>query len=69
MATLAGLFSTDAETSTAALERFIDLTTRVELPARDRYLALGYNSVVPPHVPPGASDSPTGSTTRSCSRP
>jgi non-heme chloroperoxidase len=50
VATLPGLFSTDVETSTAALERFLDLTTRAELPARDRYLALGYNSVVPPHV-------------------
>jgi pimeloyl-ACP methyl ester carboxylesterase len=50
VATLPGLFSTDAETSAAALERFVDLTTRAELPANDRYLALGYNSVVPPHV-------------------
>ena len=50
VATLPGLFSTDVETSAAALERFLDLTTRAELPARDRYLALGYNSVVPPHV-------------------
>jgi pimeloyl-ACP methyl ester carboxylesterase len=50
VATLPGLFSTDVETSAAALERFLDLTTRAELPARDRYLALGYNSTVPPHV-------------------
>ena len=50
VATLPGLFSTDVETSTAALERFLDLTTRAELPARDRYLAMGYNSMVPPHV-------------------
>jgi pimeloyl-ACP methyl ester carboxylesterase len=50
LATLPGLFSTDVETSAAALERFLDLTTRAELPARDRYLALGYNSMVPPHV-------------------
>jgi non-heme chloroperoxidase len=50
VATLPGLFSTDAETSAAALERFVDLTTRAELPANDRYLALGYSSVVPPHV-------------------
>ena len=50
VATLPGLFSTDAGTGTAAIERFLDLTTRDELPARDRYLALGYNSVVPPHV-------------------
>ena len=39
-----------AETSTAALERFLDLTTRAQLPAKDRYLALGYNGVVPPHI-------------------
>jgi pimeloyl-ACP methyl ester carboxylesterase len=50
LATLPGLFSTDADTSTAAIERFLDLTTRAELPARDRYLAMGYNSMVPPHV-------------------
>lgn len=50
LATLPGLFSTDAETSAAAIERFVDLTTSAELPARDRYLALGYNSMVPPHV-------------------
>ena len=50
VATLPGLFSSDAETSTAALERFVDLTTAAELPAKDRYLALGYGSVVPPHV-------------------
>ena len=48
--TLPGLFSTDADTSTAALERFLGLTTLAELPPRDRYLALGYNSVVPPRV-------------------
>jgi pimeloyl-ACP methyl ester carboxylesterase len=50
LATLPGLFSTDVETSAAALERFLDLTTRAELPARDRYLALGYNTMVPPQV-------------------
>jgi pimeloyl-ACP methyl ester carboxylesterase len=50
VATFPGLFSSDAETSTAAIERFVDLTTTAELPAKDRYLALGYNSVVPPHV-------------------
>jgi non-heme chloroperoxidase len=50
VATLPGLFSTDADPSTAALERFLGLTTLAELPPRDRYLALGYNSVVPPRV-------------------
>lgn len=50
VAALPGLFSTDAETSTAALERFLDLTTRAQLPAKDRCLALGYNGVVPPHI-------------------
>jgi pimeloyl-ACP methyl ester carboxylesterase len=53
VATLPGLFSTDVETGAAALERFIDLTTHAELPAKDRYLALGYNSVVPPRVRQG----------------
>ena len=50
VATLPGLFSTDAETSTAALQTFLRLTTHADPAPEDRYLALGYNSVVPPHV-------------------
>ena len=50
LATLPGMFSTDVETSTTALQRFLRLTTRAEPTPEDLYLALGYNSAVPPHV-------------------
>jgi pimeloyl-ACP methyl ester carboxylesterase len=50
LATLPGLFSTDVETSTAALQTFLRLTTRADPAPEDLYLALGYNSAVPPHV-------------------
>jgi pimeloyl-ACP methyl ester carboxylesterase len=50
LATLPGMFSTDVETSTTALETFLRLTTSADLAPEDLYLALGYNSAVPPHV-------------------
>jgi pimeloyl-ACP methyl ester carboxylesterase len=50
IATLPGLFSEDVPTSMAALQAFIRLTTSAEPAAEDWYLALGYNSVVPPQV-------------------
>ena len=50
LATLPGLFSTDVETSTAALRTFIHLTTSADPAPEDLYRTLGYNSVVPPHV-------------------
>jgi non-heme chloroperoxidase len=50
LATLPGLFSTDVETSTMALETFLRLTTRADPTPEDHYRALGYNSAVPPHV-------------------
>jgi pimeloyl-ACP methyl ester carboxylesterase len=50
LATLPGLFSTDVEASTAALRTFIRLATSADPAPEDLYLALGYNSVVPPHV-------------------
>ena len=50
VATLPGLFSDDVSTSVAALQTFIRLTTSAEPAPEDWYLALGYNSVVPPQV-------------------
>jgi non-heme chloroperoxidase len=50
VATLPGLFSTDVETSTTALQTFLRLTTSAEPAPEDLYLALGYNSAVPPQV-------------------
>jgi non-heme chloroperoxidase len=50
VATLPGLFSDDVSTSVAALQDFIRLATSAEPAPEDAYLALGYNSVVPPRV-------------------
>ena len=50
LATLPGLFSDDVSTSVAALQAFLRLTTSAEPAPEDSYLALGYNSVVPPQV-------------------
>ena len=50
VATLPGMFSEDVSTSVAALQRFIRLTTSADPTPEDSYLALGYNSVVPPKV-------------------
>jgi non-heme chloroperoxidase len=50
LATLPGMFSDDVPTSVAALQRFIRLTTSADPTPEDSYLALGYNSVVPPQV-------------------
>jgi non-heme chloroperoxidase len=50
LATLPGLFSEDVPTSVAALQAFMRLTTSAEPAPEDWYLALGYNSVVPPQV-------------------
>jgi non-heme chloroperoxidase len=50
LATLPGLFSDDVSTSVAGLQTFIRLTTNAEPAPEDSYLALGYNSVVPPRV-------------------
>ena len=50
VATLPGLFAEDVSTSVAALQAFIRLTTSAEPAPEDSYLALGYNSVVPPQV-------------------
>ncbi|HEY6743343.1 MAG TPA: alpha/beta hydrolase [Lapillicoccus sp.] len=50
VATLPGMFSTDVETSTTAVQTFLRLTTRADPTPEDFYLALGYNSAVPPHV-------------------
>ena len=47
LATLPGMFSTDVETSTTALQRFLRLTTRAEPTPEDLYLALGYNMPCP----------------------
>jgi pimeloyl-ACP methyl ester carboxylesterase len=50
IATLPGLFSDDVSTSVAALQAFIRLATKAEPAPEDSYLALGYNTVVPPPV-------------------
>jgi non-heme chloroperoxidase len=50
LATLPGLCSTDVDTSTAALQTFIGLTTSADPAPEDLYRTLGYNSVVPPYV-------------------
>ena len=50
VATLPGMFSTDVETSTTALQTFLRLTTHADPTPEDLYLALGYNTSVPPHV-------------------
>lgn len=45
-----GLFSQDAEASTAALQKFLRMLFHREPSREDRYLVLGYNSVVPAPV-------------------
>lgn len=50
------LVSTDAATSADALADFVDLCFAAPLPSRDRYLALGFNTVVPPYVRDGMRD-------------
>ena len=50
VATLPGMFSTDVETSTTALQTFLRLTTHADPTPEDLYLTLGYNTSVPPHV-------------------
>lgn len=50
------LVSTDAETSVAALERFVELCFEAELSAEERYLLLGMNAAVPPYVRDGMRD-------------
>jgi len=48
-----GLFSEDVEESVSALDRLIDLCIPSGLSAEERYLLLGINVVVPPHVRQG----------------
>lgn len=50
------LVSTDAEESAAALSAFVDLCYRESPPADQRYLDLGFNTVVPPYVRDGMRD-------------
>lgn len=50
------LVSTDAETSTSALQRFVELCFEEELSAEDRYLLLGASAAVPPYVRDGMRD-------------
>jgi non-heme chloroperoxidase len=50
VAELPGMFSEDVEACTAAVERFIRLTTYAEPTPDDLYLTLGYNMAVPSHV-------------------
>jgi non-heme chloroperoxidase len=50
LATLPGLFSENVDESTAALQRFVRLCTSAAPAHEDLYLAMGYNSVVPPRV-------------------
>lgn len=44
------LFSTDAETSTDALDAFLDICVADPLPADENYFMLGFNAVCPPRV-------------------
>jgi non-heme chloroperoxidase len=53
LAVIPDLFATDVEASTAALEKFVSIATYVETTPEDFYLALGYNTDVPPHVRQG----------------
>jgi non-heme chloroperoxidase len=50
VATLPGMFSNDLEACTAAVEKFVRITTYAEPTADDFYLAMGYNMAVPSHV-------------------
>ena len=53
LAAVPGLFSENMEESVSALERLIDLCIPSGLSAEERYLLLGINIVVPPHVRQG----------------
>ena len=44
------LASTDAAESVRALAEFVDICVEGDLPPRERYLLLGFNAAVPPHV-------------------
>jgi pimeloyl-ACP methyl ester carboxylesterase len=48
-----GFVSTDTEESVRAVDSLLRLCFVHELPAEDRYLMLGYNVLVPPHVRQG----------------
>jgi non-heme chloroperoxidase len=50
LALLPGFFSTDAQESVQALGSLVRMCFARELTAEDRYLMLGYNASVPPHV-------------------
>ena len=50
LTTLTGLFCDDVQTCTAAVDRFIRLTTHTALTPEERYLAIGYTISVEPHV-------------------
>jgi pimeloyl-ACP methyl ester carboxylesterase len=50
LANVPGLLSADAEESVRALETLIDLAFASDLTAEERYLMLGWNVRVPPHV-------------------
>ena len=53
LAVVPGLLSTDAEESTRALETLLDLVFSSDLTPQDRYVMLGWNVSVPPHVRQG----------------
>lgn len=50
------IVSSDAETSVAALKRFVDLCFETDLSIEDRYLLLGMCTAVPPYVRDGMRD-------------
>lgn len=50
------LVSTDAATSVAALERFVDVCVHERLPLDERHRALGFTALVPPFVRDGMRD-------------
>jgi non-heme chloroperoxidase len=50
LAVIPDLFATDVDVSTAALNRFVSIATAGDADPEDFYLALGYNTDVPPHV-------------------
>jgi pimeloyl-ACP methyl ester carboxylesterase len=50
LGTVPGLMSADAEESVCALEELLNLAFESDLTPEERYLALGWNAHVPPHV-------------------
>ncbi len=50
LALVMGLVSNDAEESVAALQAFVRLWTRAELPLAEFFFLLGFSTIVPPHV-------------------